>query len=238
MIASAPSQRERAERGPDLGHHPAGDDAGLDEVLGLGDGQRVEPAAVGVADAVDIGQQDELARPEPRGDAGRDVVGVDVADDAVRVARERRHDRHLATDEDRVEQVATQPDDAGHEPEMGDPLGDEQAAIDARQAHGIDAEVAQPGHELAVDDAAQDGRGDLERGGIGDAQAAFELGRDAEPLQPLGDALAAAMDEDHGPLARDRGHFLEHLALVRDRRAAELDDEDLAHVVYSLFSMT
>ena len=39
----------------------------------------------------------------------------------------------------------------------------EQAAVDAGQADGIDAEVAQPGHELAVDDAAQDGRGDLER---------------------------------------------------------------------------
>ena len=94
---------------------------------------------------------------------GGHVVGVDVADDAVRVARERRHDRHLAADEDRVEQVAAQADDAGHEPEVGDPLGDEQAAIDAGQADGIDAEVAQAGDELAVDHAAQDGGGDLER---------------------------------------------------------------------------
>ena len=103
---------ERAERRPDLGHHPAGDDAGLDEVLGLGDGQRVELAAVGVADAVDIGQQDELAGPEAGGDPGRHVVGVDVADDAVRVAGQRRDDRHLAADEDRVEQVAAEADDA------------------------------------------------------------------------------------------------------------------------------
>ena len=71
MIASAPSQPSAAERGPDLRHHAAGDDAGLDEVLGLGDGQRVEPAAVGVADAVDVGQQDELAGTEPGRDARR-----------------------------------------------------------------------------------------------------------------------------------------------------------------------
>ena len=50
----------------------------------------------------------------------------------------------------------------------------EQAAVDAGQPDGIDAEVAQAGHELAVDDAAQDRRGDLERLGVGDAQAALE----------------------------------------------------------------
>ena len=64
------------------------------------------------------------------------------------------------------------------------------------------------------------------------------LRRDAEALEPLGDPLAAAMDEDHGTSPRDRGHFREHLALVGDRRAAQLDDQDLAHVVYSEFSMT
>ena len=127
------------------------------------DGQRVEPAAVGVADAVDVGQQDELAGAEPGRDPGRRVVGVDVADDAVLVAGERRDDRHLAADEDRVEEVAAQPDDVGDEPELGDALGDEQAAVDAGQADRVDAEVAQAGHELAVDDAAQDRGGDLER---------------------------------------------------------------------------
>ena len=90
---------------------------------------------------------------------------------------------------------------------MGDPLGDEQAAIDAGQADGIDAEVAQAGHELAVDHAPEDRGGHLERLGVGDAQAALELARDAEALEPLGDALAAAMDQDHGTSSRDRGHF-------------------------------
>ena len=127
------------------------------------DGQRVELSAVRVAHAVDIGQQDELAGPEARRDPGRDVVGVDVADDAVRVAGERRHDRHLAADEDRVEQVAPQPDDARDEAELRDALGDEQAAIDTGQPDGIDAEVAQAGHQLAVDHSPEDRGGHLER---------------------------------------------------------------------------
>ena len=202
------------------------------------DGERVEPPAVGVADAVDVGQQHELAGAEPGRDPGRDVVGVDVADDAVLVAGQRRDDRHLAADEDRVEQVAAQPDDRGDEPEVGDPLGDEQAAVDARQPDGIDAEVAQPGHELAVDHAPEDRGGHLERLGVGHPQAALELARDAEALEPFGDPLAAAMHEDHGTVTRDRGHFRQDLALFGDGRAAQLDDQDLAHVVYSLFSIT
>ena len=48
-------------------------------------------------------------------------------------------------------------------PSRGNALGDEQAAVDAGQADRVDAEVAQPGDELAVDDAAQDRGRDLER---------------------------------------------------------------------------
>ena len=58
---------------------------------------------------------------------------------AALVAGERRDDRDLAADQDRVEQVAPEPDDMGHEAEPRHPLGDEQAAVDARQADRIDA---------------------------------------------------------------------------------------------------
>src|SRR4029079_848166 len=66
----------------------------------------------------------------------------------------------------------------------------------------------------------------------------LEPRRDAHPLEPLGDPAAAAVDEDDGPVAPDRGHFVEDLGLVGDRRPAQLDDEDFAHVVYSEFSTT
>ena len=74
--------------------------------------------------------------------------------------------------------------------------------------------------------------------GVGDPQAALELRRHAEALEPLGDALAAAVDQHDGPPPRDRRDLRQHLGLLRDRGPAQLDDEDLAHVVYSLFSMT
>ena len=60
----------------------------------------------GVAHAVHVGHQHELARAEAGGDARRGVVGVHVAHDAILVPRERRHHRHLVGDEQRVEEVA------------------------------------------------------------------------------------------------------------------------------------
>ena len=185
--------------------------------------------AVRAADAVDVGQQHELARAEAGGDAGRGVVRVDVADEALLVARERRDHRHLAGHEQRVEEVAADADHVGHEAQLGDPLADEQPAVDARQAHGVDAEVAQGRHQLAVDDAAQDGGGHLERGGIGHPQAALEAGRDAEALEPVGHAAAAAVHEDDRAAPGQHGHLGEHVLLLGERRAAELEDEDLAH---------
>src|SRR5262245_60331276 len=194
--------------------------------------------AVGVADAVDVGQQHELTGADPGRDARGDVVGVDVADDPVLVAGERRHDRHLAADEDRVEEIAAKADDVGDEADARDALRDEQPAVDAGQADRVDPQVAETRDEFAVDDSPENRRGDLERRRVRHAEAVLEPRRDAHPLEPLRDAAAAAVDEDHGTVTRDRGHFLEHLGLVADRRPAQLDDEDLAHVVYSLFSTT
>ena len=112
------------------------------------------------------------------------------------------------------------PDDRRDEPDVRQPLADEQAAVDARQPDRVAAHVAQRGDELAVDDAAEHGRGDLERRGIGHPQPALEVRRDAEPLEPLGHALAAAVDEHDRPLAGDRGDLGEDLPLVRERRPA------------------
>ena len=76
------------------------------EMFGLLDRQGVELVPVRVPDAVDIGHQDQLPRPESRGNARSGVIRVHVADDAFFVARERGNDRHLPADEDRVEEVA------------------------------------------------------------------------------------------------------------------------------------
>ena len=212
MIASALSQVRAASAARILGTMPPAMTPRVDEVLRFLAGERVELVAVLVAHAVHVGHEDELPRAEATGDAGRRVVGVDVADDAVLVACERGHDRHLAADEHRVEEVAPQPDDVGHEPEPRDPLRDEQPAVHAGQPDRVDAEIPQPGHQLAVDDTAQDGRRDLERGLVRDAQTALEFDWHAQALEPVRDPLAAAVDQHHRPLPRDRAHLLERPA--------------------------
>ncbi len=87
------------------------------------------------------------------------------------------------------------------------------------------------GDQLAVDHAAQDGRGHLEGGRVGHPQAALEAAGHAQSLEPLRDPLAATVDEHDRPPPGDRGDLDEDLLLVGDRRAAQLDDEDLAHRV-------
>ena len=69
MIASAPSQPSADSAARILGTMPPAMTPRLDEVLGLGHGQRVELAAVGVAHAVDVGQQHQLAGAETGRDA-------------------------------------------------------------------------------------------------------------------------------------------------------------------------
>ncbi len=107
---------------------------------------------------------------------------------------------------------------------MRDSLGDEQAAIHAGQADGIDPEVAQARHQLAVDDTAKDSCRDLERLRVRDPQTALKSARDAEALEPLGDPLAAAMDQHDRSPPGDRRDLLEDLLLVRDRGPTQLDD--------------
>jgi hypothetical protein len=230
--------REGREGRLHLGHHAAPDGPVGDERLGPLGGDGVEPRTGRVADAVDVGQQHELARPEPRREPGRRVVGVDVADDALLVPRQRGHDRDLARHHQRVEEVAPDAGHRGHEAHVRQAPADQQAAVDARQADRVAAHVAQRRDELAVDHPAQDRGRHLERGRVRDPQAVLEPGLDPEALEPLGHPLAAPVDEDDRAAARDLGHLDQHLLLLGERRATELDDDDLAHVVYSEFSRT
>ena len=205
MIASALSASRAASAARTLGTIPPAMTPSAMRASASVDGQGVELAAVGVAHAVHVGHQDQLPGAEAAGEARGGVVGVDVADDALLVAGERRNHRHLAADEDRVDEVAAKADDVGDEAQARDALGDEQAAVHARQAHGVARRGRAARHQLAVDDAAKDGGGDLERGLVGDAEAAFELALDAEPVEPLGDPLAAAVHEhDRAAFGRPR----------------------------------
>ena len=227
---------ERRERRPDLGHHAARDRAVGDERLGLVDGERVELACRRVADAVDVGHQDELARAEPGREARRGVVRVDVADDAVLVPRERRDDRHLAArPAARRGGRAGRPTTRRHEargPGRARPISRPPSTPDSPTASQPTSRSAATSSLLTTP----------RRTAAATSSAAASVTRsppskrrrDAQPLEPLGHPLAAAVDEHDRPLARDRGDLGQDLALVGERRAAELDDDDLAHVVYSV----
>ena len=114
-------------------------------MLRLGDRERVELAALPVADPVDVGQEHGSAGTEPGRDASCCIVGIDVAYDAVRVAGERRDHRHLTGHEDRVEQVAPKAGHARDETQVRDALRDEQPTVHTAQADRVDSEVTQSG---------------------------------------------------------------------------------------------
>ena len=226
MIASAPSQPSAASAARTLGTIPPAIAPASMSASASPAVRRVEPAAVGVAHAVDVGQQDELAGADPGRDPGRHVVGVDVADDALLVAGERRHDRHLAR-------------------RRGASRGGRAGA----RRRGRRAPFRGPARRRAARRRRPTGRPRRRRGRAAPATSSLfttprrtaaatsseaasvtrrppsNVRRDAEPVEPLGDPPAAAVDEDDRPLAGDRGDLAQHLALVGDRRPAELDDE-------------
>ena len=212
MIASAPSQASAASAARILGTMPPAMTPASMSVSASADGQRVEPAAVGVADAVDVGQQDELAGAEPGRDARGRVVGVDVADDPVLVAGERRDDRHLAADEDRVEEVAAEADDVGDEPERR-----RRAPRSSRPPSTPDRPTAstprsrRPATSSLLTTPRRTAAATSSAAWSVTRRPSSKLRRDAEPVEPLGDPLAAAVDEDDGPATRDRGDLVEDL---------------------------
>ena len=111
---------------------------------------------------------------------------------------------------------------------------DQQAAILARDADRdrIVARLAVDRRDqVAVDLADQHHADDLQRLGVGDAQAVAELGRLAQPLHHRVDLRAAAMDEHaaHADAAQQQ-HVLRQrpVELRVDRRAAQLHHHGLA----------
>src|SRR5207244_3066674 len=87
---------QRPERGFDLGEHAAVDDALPHESLGVLARERADELAVAVADALDVGQVDQLLGAERGGDLTGDQVGVDVVRLAGGADADRRDHRHAA----------------------------------------------------------------------------------------------------------------------------------------------
>jgi hypothetical protein len=171
-----------------------------------------------------------VLRAEPAAEPGRGVVGVDVADGPGLVEREGGDDRDPAVDQEGVEQRPSHVHDRGNQALAGGPFGDQEAAVDTGEADGVRATSAQGGHERRIDGAPQDRRHDLDGSLVGHPQAVLEMGRHAEPRQPLRDLDATAVHDDHRSTAGEHGDLGQDRGLACDGRAAELDDGELAHV--------
>ena len=94
-VGDADTGPHRFDAAADLGDHPFTDDAVGDQLLGLGGGERRDARRRVVdvaADALDVGEVDELLGAERFGDRGGGGVGVDVVGLTVVVDPDRRDD--------------------------------------------------------------------------------------------------------------------------------------------------
>src|SRR6185503_7799174 len=100
-------------------------------------------------------------------------------------------------------------------------------AARAAQADGRHARGAERGAQIDVQLAGDDHLHDVERGLVGDAAAAYDLGLEAQALRQLGRLGTAAVDHDEAAARRARGRDLRGDDAERGRRehvAAQLDD--------------
>src|SRR4029079_2499199 len=120
------------------------------------------PPGARLAGPVRVAQQHER-RPERPGQSRRDLVGVDVADHAILVEGERGDDWDLPAIAEAPEPLRARTGDGRHAAELGNPLGDEQPAIDPGQADRADSQLDERGNQLLVDKAADNRARALER---------------------------------------------------------------------------
>ena len=210
-----------------LGDHPAGDRAVGDQAIELVGGGLTDQAGRVVdvtSQTFDVGEVDELLGPERLRDRPGDRVGVDVVGLAGDVAADRGDDG----DELVVDQA---------EDHLGVDLGDvtdeaelriaghrsDQAGVDAADADRVSAMDVDRRDELRVDVALQHHPGDVDRLGVGDAQAVHERRLLAEPRHEGGDLRSAAVDHHraHPDEAHEHDVFGERGERVVIGRAGE-----------------
>ena len=115
----------------------------------------------------------------------------------------------------------------------------QQAAVRAGDADGVHARASQVGDKALVDEAGERGDGDVQARRVRHAQAADELGAEAEFRHPRGDRRAAAVRDDRaGPLALEGGDVGERRVVRAKRAAADLDDDDGAFGLHRFRSCT
>ena len=135
---------------------------------------------------------------ERRRDLAGRLVGVDVVGLALAVGG-RGGDHRDVVGGDVVEHVDVDPLDRADEADLlgvGHRRHLEQRAVLPGEADRRLAVAVEALHDVGVELAEQDHARDLDRLGVGDAQALVEPDLEPEPLHVLGDLRAAAVDDD------------------------------------------
>ncbi len=223
----------------DLGDHAAGDRAVGDELVEfVGGGLADQAGGVGdvAAQALDVGEVDQLLGAERLGDRAGDGVGVDVVRLTGLVAADRGDHGDELVVEQPVDHLGVDLGDVADEAELRVAGGrPDQAGVDAADADGVAAVHVDRGDELRVDLPLEHHAGDVDGLGVGDPQAVDELGFLAEPFHQLGDLRTAAVHDDRAH--PDEAHQHDVLGEQGERIvvggagegiAAVLDDDGLA----------
>src|SRR4051794_8800546 len=225
------------QAGRELGPHPARDVLQRTGDLvraGLGD----DAGRVGgvAQPALDVGEEHDLVGAQRAGDGAGRLVGVDVVGVTLAVGAHRGDHRDVVRG-DVLEQIDVDALDRAHETNVlaarrrlaGHP---EQRAVVPAQADGGLAVAVQAQHDVLVDLADEDHLGHLDRGLVGDPQAADELHREVQPLHVGGNVGPAAVDDDRVHADELEQHHVAGELLTQrridHRRAPVLDDDGLA----------
>ncbi|QTK79802.1 hypothetical protein AT6N2_C2157 [Agrobacterium tumefaciens] len=198
------------DAGLDLRDHAAGNRTVLDEGAGLRDGEFLDEFLVLVKNAGNIREKQQTRGVKRTGNGAGKCIGVDVVGCAIAAGRDGGDNRNHLRFGKQIEQGAVDFHHFADKTEIEHALdvavwvdhrlfclfGEDHVAILTAQADGPFAGLVDEGDDFLVDRAGQNHFNDLDRLGVGNAQAALELRFNAHLAQHRTDLRTAAMHDD------------------------------------------
>src|SRR6185503_6095004 len=188
-----------------------------------------------------VGDEDEQPRAQARGERARRAVAVDVEHLAVLlIQRGRRNDRHAAGLQQLLEECAVDERHAADETELRVlALRAEHAAVNAGQTDRGHAARDERRDDPRIRESRHRGERDIACRRIGDTQSPDEARLEAEPSRPLRrERTDAVHDDERVPRVVQRRDDVERRSLLTQDGTADLQHEEIAHVMYSALMRT